>query len=326
MNKIADMHCDTILGIYGEGKSLYENDLHVDVKKLKKSDYILQNFAVFVKLNETKQPFQTCMDMIGCFKRELSKYTDEISQIYSYSDIEQNIKSGIISAMLTVEEGGTCEGDISKLHTLYSQGVRMLTITWNYINELGYPNAVNAAGAIADFKTPNTTEGLTAKGYDFITEMESLRMIVDVSHLSDAGFYDVVNCSKKPFVASHSNARALTSHRRNLTDDMIRKLAERGGVIGANYAPEFLQHIDNLKDAVGTLDDIVRHIMYIRNIGGSECIGLGSDFDGIDTNRDLQDASYMDLLADRLGRAGLGSNDIDDIFYRNVLKLYKECL
>ncbi len=113
---------------------------------------------------------------------------------------------------------------------------------------------------------------------------------------------------------------------RNLSDDMIRKLAERGGVIGINYCPSFLQEVEEEKDAVGTIAAIVDHIKYIASVGGYECIGLGSDFDGIPIHRDLPDASYLPLLAEALEKEGLRQHEIEAVFYKNVLRLYKDVL
>lgn len=159
--------------------------------------------------------------------------------------------------MLTVEEGGVCEGKVERLEHLYRLGVRMMTLTWNYPNEIGYPaldirkmaeervhsagkgQGEPSAGMVPFHRRADMERGLTEKGREFVAEMERLGMVIDVSHLSDAGFYDVLRMTNKPFVASHSNARAIDPWVRNMTDDMIRKLSERGGVIGINFCPDF---------------------------------------------------------------------------------------
>lgn len=163
-----------------------------------------------------------------------------------------------MSAMLTVEEGGVCGGRTECLRELYKQGVCMMTLSWNYKNELGHPNlyaelrnSIRAEEphltpeeqdyALQKYlNTPDTEHGLTKKGREFVECMEEMGMIVDVSHMSDAGFFDVLQMTKKPFVASHSNARALCPCTRNLTDDMIRALAAKGGVAGLNFCADFL--------------------------------------------------------------------------------------
>ena len=160
--------------------------------------------------------------------REIEKNKDDIGIVYSYDDIIKNQKNNKMSALLSIEEGGACKGDLALLRNFYRLGVRMMTLTWNYENELSFPN-----GHFYDEKSKER-RGLKEKGFEFINEMERLGMIIDVSHLSDDGIYDVYNNTKNPFIASHSNARSICSHQRNLTDDMIKKIGERGGIIGVN--------------------------------------------------------------------------------------------
>lgn len=329
--KVADMHCDTISEIlYSKKKgedirTLRKNDLNIDLEKMQKGDYLVQNFALFVNLGKRERPFEWCMELADTYYEELEKNQDLIKPAFTYEDILNNQKEGKMSAVLTIEEGGVLLGNPAFLRNFYRLGVRMLTVTWNYQNELGWPNALTPGGERTKPGVPNTESGLTPLGIEMIQEMERLGMVIDVSHLSDAGFYDVVKYTKKPFVASHSDARAICPHIRNLTDDMIRRLAEHGGVMGMNYCPEFLDPDYMTKErAVGTIDQIVQHILHIGKVGGYGCIGLGSDFDGISPHRDLKDASFMPMLEDALWKAGLGQEEIEGIFYKNVLNLYKE--
>ena len=148
-------------------------------------------------------------------------------------------------------------------------------------------------------------------------------MIIDVSHLSDAGFWQIADCTKKPFVASHSNARALCGHARNLTDDMIKTIAERGGVIGLNYYGCFL---NEKNDSTSTVARIAEHARYIMNVGGVECLGLGSDFDGIVGSLEIADCAQMYKLFDALEAAGFSQDVVEKIAYQNVLRVYKEIL
>lgn len=209
----------------------------------------------------------------------------------------------------------------------------MMTLTWNFPNEIGYPN-FNKEG---NFYKPNSKDGLTETGIEFVQEMERLGMIVDVSHLSDAGFYDVLTYTKVPFVASHSNARALCPVVRNLTDDMVRKLAKRGGVIGLNYSVDFLRdhpgrertdgkNPKNWGAGYASLDDIAEHAKHIANIGGIECVGLGSDFDGIPPHPELSGADAMPKLLHTMKAKGFSESEMDKILYQNVFRLYKEIL
>ena len=148
-------------------------------------------------------------------------------------------------------------------------------------------------------------------------------MMIDVSHLSDAGFWDIVKNTKKPFVASHSNARALCGHCRNLTDDMIKTIAERGGVIGLNYYGCFLNETN---DSHSRVSRMAEHARYMLNIGGSECLGLGSDFDGIDGEQEIQDCSQVHKLVEEFERQHFTNIEIENILCRNVMRVYKEML
>lgn len=327
--KVADMHCDTISEILYDrksktpkGTSLQKNGLHIDLEKMKKGDYLMQNFALFVELKKRESPFEWCMELADTFYTQMEANRDFIAPVRNYGDIIKNMESGRMSALLAIEEGGVCKGNLAFLRDFYRLGVRMLTLTWNYPNEIGYPNRRKEVA----YGVPDTVNGLTPFGIEFMQEMERLGMIVDVSHLSDAGFYDVAKYAKKPFVASHSNARSVCGHVRNLTDDMLKKLAECGGVTGINYEPSFLHTYTSKEKEYATIAQVVAHIEHIADVAGTECIGLGSDFDGITTNHELPDASYLPMLEDALWKAGFGQDEIEGIFYKNVLRVYREVL
>jgi membrane dipeptidase len=151
-------------------------------------------------------------------------------------------------------------------------------------------------------------------------------MIVDISHLNDAGIHDVFRHTTKPFVASHSNARALAPHPRNLTDDMIRSLSERGGVMGINYYAPFLSHMEPGEQKTATMEEMVSHMKHIKKVGGIQCIGLGSDFDGIDCPVEMKDPSELPKLEAAMRRAGFTEREIEAVFYENVLRVYREVL
>ncbi|MDE7031191.1 MAG: dipeptidase [Lachnospiraceae bacterium] len=327
--KIVDMHCDTISVIWesrrrGAPQQLSQNTLHVDIQKMKKAGYLLQNFAMYIDLKRGLDPFAYVSELIDVFYEEIEQNKNDIGAIKSYDEILGNERQGRLSALMTIEEGGCCKGEIENLETLYRRGARMMTLTWNYPNELAFPNIIvqNGSGDSGLFGFDNTN-GLTRKGFLFVERMEELGMIIDVSHLSDAGFWDVANHTKKPFVASHSNARALCGHARNLTDAMIRKIADRGGVIGLNYYGCFLNETNDSYSSAARMAEHARHIV---NVGGAECLGLGSDFDGIDGELEIADCSQMDKLVDALGRQRFTGAEIENILCRNVLRVYRELL
>jgi membrane dipeptidase len=329
--KVVDMHCDTIYEILKEQRKginseLRRNHFNIDVEKMKQGDYLLQNFAMYVPLQQDKHPLEECLNLIDCFYSELEKNKDLLSLALCYDDIVKNLEEEKISALLTIEEGGAACSSLVFLRTLYRLGVRMITLTWNYPNGIGYPNVDFSNGNRPDVHIPNKEDGLTPFGIEFVQEMERLSMIIDVSHLSDAGFYDVLKYTKKPFVASHSNARSVTNHVRNMTDDMILRLAERGGVLGINFAGEFLEESEPGKIKRSKISNMVKHINYIVNLAGIDCVGLGSDFDGIYQDLELDHAGKMHDLAKALKEGGFTQEDIEKIFYRNVLRVYKEIL
>lgn len=324
--RIADMHCDTISAIWegrraGRTQRLARNALQVDIQKLKKAGYLLQNFAMFVDLSRDLDPFAYAMELIDLFYEEMDANKNDIDVVKAYGDIFDNERQGKLSALLSIEEGGCCKGSLENLERLYARGARMMTLTWNYPNELGFPNM--ASGSEPGPDCFDGSGGLTPQGFAFLERMEELGVIVDVSHLSDAGFWDVVSHTRRPFVASHSNARAICGHRRNLTDEMIKAVGERGGVIGLNYYSRFL---DEREPEYARVSAIAAHARHLLRVGGKECPGLGSDFDGIDCQLEMQDCSQLQKLVDELERQRFTAEEIENILNRNVLRVYKEIL
>ena len=319
--KVVDMHCDTISDLWrrrreGKPQSLRKNELHIDLEKLQKGDYLLQNLAMFVFLGREPDPLVNVLELIDEYELQLKENRDLIAPVLCYDDIEKNARAGKISVLLTLEEGAVFKGDPAVVRSLYRLGARMATLTWNFENELGFPG-------ISPKNEPlvGAEYGLKPAGIEIVREMNRLGMIVDVSHLGDAGFWDVVKYCDAPFVASHSNARAICGHNRNLTDEMIGALADKGGVMGINFCGDFLN-----PDGSSRVEDMVRHMKHIRDVGGIGCIGLGTDYDGIDGELELYDASQMPRLAEGLERAGFTAAEIEAIFHGNVLRAYKEVL
>lgn len=326
------MHCDTVSLLLknkrrGKNFSLRKNTGHIDLIRMKNSGYNLQNFALFVDTGKCENPWAEFLALYECYNAELDKNTDLIARVNSFLDIEKNCSQGKMSALLTLEEGAVFGGDTKKLETLYNMGIRMITLTWNYPNELGFPNLDYSLPKTpkSDY-SPNTQNGLTKRGREIVALMEKLGIIIDVSHLSDKGFYDVFECTKKPFVASHSNARSVCGHIRNLTDDMLKKLALRGGCAGLNFYPLFLADTPKNADNSDLLSAIVEHAKYMVNCAGIDIISLGSDFDGFNCRTKLKGAQSMPFLWEALHKSGFTENQLDKIFYKNALRVYKEIL
>ncbi|MCM1130553.1 MAG: dipeptidase [Roseburia sp.] len=317
MNYI-DLHCDTISELmHKENLSLLDAPLQINIKQLKEGNCLLQCFAMFVYLKKTPEPFKYCIQMINRYYEEIERYKDKIAPVLCYSDLAKNQVEGKISSLLTIEEGGVTESSLAYLRTFHKLGVRMICLNWNFENGVGHPNFKLTEHP--DFKTPNTKEGLTEYGIEMVKEMNRLGMIVDVSHLSDKGFYDCLKYSSKPIVASHSNARGVCNHVRNLTDDMILKLKENGGVMGMNFCAAFLN--ENEEVGKNTIPCVIEHIKYIKNLAGIDVIAIGSDFDGIDPNIQMKNASLMPKLFEEMRTQGFTEEEIERVAYRNFLRV-----
>ena len=320
--RAVDMHCDTISGIWKAAQegcqlALRTNDMHIDLQKLRKGGYLLQNFAMFVFKEDGRDPLVSLLELIDTYYTELRANADLLAPVLKFEDIAANDAAGKLSALLTMEEGAPLKGNPAILRMMYELGVRMIALTWNFENEIGYPNTVVRA---KDYD-PSKKYGLKEAGIEIVREMNRLGMIVDVSHLSDDGFWDVVKYCDAPFVASHSNSRAMCSHTRNMTDEMIRALADKGGVMGINFCGEFLN-----PNGSSRAQDMVRHIQHIRDVGGVDCIGLGTDYDGIGGKLEISNASEIGKLAAALEKAGFHEREIEAIFSENVLRVYREVL
>ena len=314
-----DLHCDTLLTMRLENCALENAPGHIDLNKLAYGGAMLQCFAAFI-------PSHDCAERIGIrdsgwdfflkqtalFESMYSQYPERLGMVHRTADIKRNRAAGRVSALLTVEDGACIEGDLKRLLRMYELGVRMMTLTWNYENCIAFPNSPDPV---------LHGKGLKDFGFEVLDEMGRLGMVVDVSHLSEGGFWDVVHRNKKPFVASHSCARALCDHSRNLTDEQLRALGDAGGVCGVNFYSKFLRH--NAEHTEN--EDILRHMEYIANRAGIEAVALGSDFDGIDCTLEMENYGGMvrlgELLADRFGE-----DNAEKICRQNALRVFADVI
>ena len=323
--KIIDMHCDTLGGAYRKPEefNLFANESNIDFQKMQKGDYMAQFFAMYLppraQAKERGHELPPDNEMINTMQsallHEIGKHSEMIGFARNYTDLMNNNKAGKMSAFLTIEDGRPVEGSFEQLQHFYDMGVRLISFTWNYANCFGFPNSLDAAVM---------NKGLTEFGCEAVEWMNAKGMLVDVSHLSDGGFFDVARLSKKPFVASHSNCRALSGHQRNLTDEMIPLLAKAGGVSGINFCSNFLSEDISSKDSL--ISDMLRHIKHFVKLGGIECVGLGSDFDGITSNLEVKNASMMPIIFDALSKAGFSEGQIEKIAFGNALRVIKDVL
>lgn len=307
--KYIDLHCDTAYRMIKEDLSLNDDACKVNIEKLKKGGALAQTFAFFVDLEEEKDPYDAFTSMYNNFIKEVDKNKDKIEIVRNTDELKQCNNNGKIGAFLSIEEGEVLKGDVSKVLDVYKKGIRMLTLTWNYENSIGYPNV--------NFKYKD--KGLKEKGIEIVNEMERVGIIPDCSHLSDGGFYDLSKICKKPFIATHSNARAIKNHPRNLTDDMIKILSNKGGVMGLNFCSDFVA-----EDDITKVSKIAKHAKHIKNIGGIDVLSIGSDFDGIENEVEIKDTSEMDKLYYGLKKEGFSDDDIEKVFYKNIIRVLKE--
>ena len=306
-----DLHCDTAGRMYYEKLDLKESICKVDIDKLKRGNCLAQVFAIFVDQKLNPSSFDQFMKIYNNFIEEVRKNNSDIQIVRNVHEMYEAHKEGKIGAFISIEEGEVIEGKIENLQKVYDLGVRILTVNWNYKNKLGYPNF--------EFKYQN--KGLTPRGIEVIDECEKLGIIPDASHLSDGGFYDLIKVCKKPFIASHSNARAITNHPRNLTDEMIKLLADKGGVMGLNFCSDFLGTAN-----IASIEEIVCHAKHIKEVGGIDVLCLGSDFDGILNEVEIENASQFNKLYDGLKKVSFTDDEVEKIFYKNVLRVFSETL
>ena len=308
--KLIDFHCDTFWAMERQVP------LCVDIEKLKNADSLAQFFACFIYMDDFvgedryTKGYQHALEMIRFAKKYFESMPNEIAMTCNYEKLCAHQKGNKISAFLTIEEGGILEGDMSRLECLYDEGVRLMTLLWNYENCIGYPNS----------RDRNVMEkGLKPFGIEVVHRMNELGMMIDASHMSDGGFWDTLKYSRKPVVASHSNARALCNHPRNLSDDMIRALAKQGGVIGVNTYPYFVH-----PSGKASMEFMADHIAHIYQVGGEDVLGIGTDFDGYDEGiSDFNHIGQMNEFYDVVKKRGFTERQMEKIWFRNILRAIK---
>lgn len=305
---VFDLHCDTASRLLGDDlrspKHLRENDLHIDLNRAKVLENYCQCFACFTTPfmqewygHSPETIFQLELDIILA---ELERNRGTMSQVFSTEEIRKNVQKGIASAILTIEGPAGFGYDPELLEQLYRVGFRISTLGWNEKNPLTGSH--------------KTGGGLTDMGKEYVKECQRLGILVDVSHISDEGFWDIMDITDAPVIASHSNSRNVWNESRNLTDDMFRAIAQTGGVAGFNLCAEFI-------GGNPTVDTACDHILHFLELDPSgKHIALGGDLDGID-NMPEGFAGIQDYpkFADRLLEHGLTESMIYDIFWNNAI-------
>ncbi len=299
-----DFHCDTIGECYLQSKPLLDNDLHINLKKAEAFSNYGQVFAIWIPDEKRGDAaFSYYKSVLGRFSDEMRRNKSRIMPCKSPSDIQTAFSCGKRAAVLAVEGGAVLGGSLERLDTLYQDGVRLMTLTWNGTNEIGN-------GCFAEDSC-----GLTPFGKHVVGKMQKLHMLVDVSHLNEQGFYDVAQNSDAPFLASHSNAKIVNNRyaaARNLTDAQIRVLVARKGLIGINFCADFLGN-----DGKTGMDAVLRHISYFLDLGAQDCLAFGCDFDGCTVNPELNGLDRIPYLFDYLLQHGIPEKTLSAIFFEN---------
>lgn len=311
---VFDLHCDTALQLLGKNRDtlgrLDKNELHIDLERGATLPGYAQCFAVFTTPTMRRPEG---VSVIGMFERELAAITnqveanaDKIRVAYSVEEIEENRKQGIMSAVLTIEGTAGFDYNLEMLEDLYNIGFRITTLSWNEQNPL--------TGSC------KTGGGLTEQGREYVRLAQKTGMVIDVSHISDEGFWDIINITEKPIIASHSNSRALCDIPRNLSDEMYAALCKTGGTTGINLCAEFLGE-------GADIDTVCDHIFHFIDVAGSDKhISLGSDMDGV-TYLPAGFAGVQDYpkIADRLLQRGLSEASVENIYWNNAVGVIKKC-
>lgn len=307
---VIDAHCDT-LTMLDAGQRLLDCPKHYNLQKQAAYARFLQVMDLWV--DKAEHDVNARVDAYIDFYHQQVEEIGFVETILNRRQLKEHFTAlnPTKQAWLLGIEGGECvDESVERLHDLFQRGVRLITLTWNTPNRISDTNVTAREGA----------EGLTAYGREIVAEMNRLGMVIDVSHISDRGFWDVLETSAKPVVASHSNARTLCNHSRNLTDEMFLGLMKNGGVTGMNFCTEFLGGSEDV-------EQIVRHIEHFAGLGGIENIGMGSDFDGIDElPGGIQGTESLYRIFDRLLTLNYTDDQVEGIAWKNFYRVLDQVL
>lgn len=293
--KVADAHCDTL--------TKFDDPFHSEkamwnLENFKKVNGVLQFMAVFTPPEyEGDSALRFAVDYLGLFHRNKP---DKIQHLRNKNDFN----SDKVNVLLTLEGASPLINNINNLYAFYNLGVRLITLTWNHRN------------FVADGVGEESDYGITNFGKEVVATMEQLGMIVDVSHLNETGFYHLCDIATKPFIASHSNANTISPHKRNLKDEQINEILNRGGFIGLNFYSKF---IDESGDRNILIDKFLRNVDYMLNLGCENILGLGADFDGIDDSPFANVLAYQEIAELLSNELKLDDAIIEKIMYKNLI-------
>lgn len=295
-----DLHCDTLYRAVTENGSLCSNDFHISLDNKNVFEKWAQCFALWIP---DDMPQEDIDFMFQAAARKLN--SDAARAGFKLHGGGRSISD--YTAVLTVEGGRIIGRDLSKIKTLANFGVKMLTLTWNGDNEI-------ACGA----KTKKDT-GLTEFGKKAVEELENNGIIIDVSHLSDKSFYDVVELAARPPMASHSNSRVICKNKRNLTDEQFNLIKDCGGIVGLNFHRDFL----NDDGEKASITDIIRHCEHFLSLGGENAVAIGSDFDGADMPEDISGVASIPKIYNEFLKLNYSETLLGKLFWSNASKFFE---
>ena len=316
---LLDSHCDTPTQILrGRDLGIDNTSGHVDFPKLLRGGVDAAFFALYVPADmEEQQAYSHAKALFDVVQRTVSEHEDIAAYATTEEQAYENKSKGLFSVFLGLENGSPIGNSLERLREFYDMGVRYMTLCHTRNNEICDSCA----------SEEKRWHGLSPFGREVVREMNRLGMLVDVSHISDEAFYDVLECSSKPVVATHSCCRALADHPRNMTDDMIKALAAAGGVIQVNFYPVFLDDTFKAEEMFTAerphYKRIVDHIDHVVKLVGINHVGIGTDFDGIDvTPAGLEDVSMIGLVFDELRARGYSESDLEKIASENFFNAF----
>ena len=314
-----DLHCATLTACTKLGKNLTDCNLQTSFQKLKKGGALAQCFAVFTNSKTPQEAAKIVEQNLNYYADMLDLNANDVLSVTRGEDFSLCQNSGKLGCILTIENLGFIGTDLSKLKDLKKRGVAMASLVWNEENALARPNLIFENG-MPRFDLRNL-RGLTDLGKEAAEELDRLKIIIDISHLSDGGVEDLLQSRKIPLVASHSNAAEVCPVSRNLTDSQIKKIADCGGVIGVNFCKDFL---DSEQTEFNALNAVYRHISRILAVGGEDCLAFGSDFDGIPQTEGLEDCTKMPDLLNYLNLRGISSSTLEKLCYKNFIRVFTD--
>ena len=311
---VFDLHCDTSLAMLPKGhqtaQNLRSNKLHIDLERASTLAGYCQCFACFTTPQMQqwyrKSPVEIFEREIDAVLGQVNANGDLISQAFSAADVSKNLEAGKMSAILTIEGPAGFGFDPALLEDLWNLGFRITTLGWNEQNVLTGSH--------------RTGGGLTDLGRAYVKEAQRLGMLIDVSHISDEGFFDIMDMTQAPVIASHSNSRAVRNHSRNLTDEMFMEIVKTGGVAGLNLYTDFIgENAD--------IDMCCDHVFHFLELDPSgKHIALGGDLDGCELlPKDFEGIQDYPKLSARLLERGLDEKTLRDIFWNNALGVMQKC-